>query len=326
MKNEKYKLSFLMAAHNEEKLIGLALKRLIQVHNDYSNIEVLIGLDGCTDRTLEICKAFAAKNTFFKIFEMNERKGKQAVIDKLEPHVTGDIVIIHDADWVFVYKSKKELLEFLSLFDNPKIGGIADSCDTEMSKPNFSEIKSLGFLASAWGNHLLMKYYKNKFTKKECGLATYDRAKMKFCPWLDVYRKKALDKTRHKQELRAGDHIERTLRLLDAGYNVASFDNNAWPHFNVTYNEQSIRDLIKQKIRGVVSKGKIQSSYEFKIPLFGFYFLFFSYVVKSSFKVKRWRDFAAIYVYIFAAIYAMIVGKFKERISTKNVWNLRPNR
>lgn len=321
----KYKISFLIAAHNEEKLIGKALERLVQVHKDYPKIEVLIGLDGCTDRTLEICNGFAKKNKFFKIFELNERKGKQAVLEKLEPHITGDIVIIHDADWTFVYNSKQDLIEFLSLFDNENVGGIADSISSEFSKPNFWQIKSLGFIASTWGNVLLMKYYK-RFTRKKNGLIVYDKDKMKFCPWLDIYRKKALDKTQHKKELRAGDHIERTLRLFNAGYDILSYDNVNWPHFNVSYNEESVKDLINQKVRGLISKSKIEGSYNFHISFLEFKLPFMLYVIGQSFKMKRFRDFFAIYVYLFVMVYSSILAKFKEQESVGSVWKLRVKR
>ena len=53
------KLSFLIPAHNEEKIISKTLNNLINL--PYENYEVLVGLDGCTDRTEEIVKRFKAK-------------------------------------------------------------------------------------------------------------------------------------------------------------------------------------------------------------------------------------------------------------------------
>ncbi len=47
--NGGMKISFLMAAHNEEKIIGEALDSLSKI--PYENYEVIIGLDGCTDGT-----------------------------------------------------------------------------------------------------------------------------------------------------------------------------------------------------------------------------------------------------------------------------------
>jgi len=322
----KHKISFLMAAHNEEKIIEKALEKLIKFHEDYPDMEVLIGLDGCTDNTLSIVKRFSQKNKFLKYFELNERNGKQAILEKLEPHIKGDIVIIHDADWSFVYNSKKDLIEYISLFDNPKIGGIADSISSEFCRDDFKEINSIGFLASAWGNHFLIDYIKKKFTEKKYNYYVYDIKKMKFFPFLDVYRREAMKKTRHKEELRAGDHVERTLRIINAGYDVIAFDNPNWPHFMVNYNKQSIKDLINQKVRGIVAKKKIQSSYNVKIPFFGFYVPFLSYVVLNSFKVKRLRDFAAIYTYLFVMFYSIILAKIKQRASVKEIWSLRIKR
>jgi len=322
----KHKISFLMAAHNEEKIIEKALERLVKVHEDYPEMEVLIGLDGCIDNTLGIITNFSKKYKFFRYIELNERNGKQAVLEKLEPHITGDIIIIHDADWSFVYSSKKDLIEYISLFDNPKIGGIADSISSEFCRDDFKEIKSMGFLASAWGNHFLIDYIKNKFTEKKENYFVYNLHKMKFFPFLDVYRKEAMKKTKHREELRAGDHVERTLRIINAGYEVIAFDNPNWPHFMVNYNKQSVKDLINQKVRGIVAKKKIQSSYNVKIPFFGFYVPFLSYVVINSFKTRRLRDFTAIYIYLFVMFYSISIAKIKQRASVKEIWNLRVKR
>ena len=95
----------------------------------------------------------------------------------------------------------------------------------------------------AWGNHLLTKYIKKEFAPE----GYYLKDKMKFCPFLDIYRKEALEKTQHHSELKAGDHVERSLRIMDSGFMIMSHDNSSWPHWVVNYKEQSIRDLIRQK-------------------------------------------------------------------------------
>jgi cellulose synthase/poly-beta-1,6-N-acetylglucosamine synthase-like glycosyltransferase len=323
----KFKLSFLIAAHNEEKLIASALNNLVKLHKDYSNIEILIGLDDCTDNTPQIVKQFQKKHKIIKVFHLNESKGKQAVLEKLEPHIKGDIVIIHDADWIFIYRSKNDLLKFLKLFNNPKLGGISDGFDYEMSHPNFSKINSLGFLASAWGNHYMLEYVKDNYSKKiNKDIRIYDKNKMKFYPMIDIYRKKALDKTQHKKELRAGDHAERTLRIFNAGYDIITVNNSNLPRFTVSYNTLSIKDLINQRIRGIIAKKKIKSAYDFPIPLFGFKIPMLFYIIKNSFKVKRSKDFIAIYLYLFTLFYGIIIAQLKSSLSTKEVWNLRVKR
>lgn len=318
-----------MAAHNEEKLIANALNRLVEVHNDYNNMEVIIGMDGCTDRTPDIVAGFVKRHKFFRAFKLNERKGKQAVLEKLEPHITGNIVVIHDADWTFVYRSKQDLLDYMKMFDDEKIGGVSESVDSEMSRSDFLNIKSMGFLASAWGNHLILLYLKKNFTQKKKGFQNvyvYAPRKIRFYPLLDVYKKKVMDLTEHKHGLKAGDHVERSLRIINAGYEIAGFNNDNWPHFLDNYNAQSIKDLINQKVRGIIAKSKLQASYNFNIPFFGFYMPFLLFVIKNSFRIKRRIDFFAIYTFIFVMFYSHVLAKIKQKLSQKDIWALRIKR
>ena len=67
------KISFLMAAHNEEKLISDAINRLIEVQKDYPSVELLIGLDGCTDGTRDIVREYWKKHNWIKYRVLNER-------------------------------------------------------------------------------------------------------------------------------------------------------------------------------------------------------------------------------------------------------------
>jgi len=93
------KLSFLIPAHNEEKVIGKTLENLLNIpHKDY---EVIIGLDGCTDGTEEIVKEFVKKSNKFKYKSLNLRSGKPTVINEIIKYAKGNIIIINDADWIF---------------------------------------------------------------------------------------------------------------------------------------------------------------------------------------------------------------------------------
>ena len=48
--------------------------------------------------------------------------------------------------------------------------------------------------------------------------------------------------------------------------------------------------------------------------------------IANSFKVKRLRDFKAIWVYLFVMGYALVASKFKEPKSAKEVWKFRVKR
>src|SRR3989344_464119 len=110
---EEIKISFLIAAHNEEKIIAKTLKNLISL--PYKNYEVILGLDGCTDKTEEIVKSFEKKSKKIRHYNLNIREGKPAVINKIIKKAKGEIMIINDADWIFRVKDKDSLKQLLDI-------------------------------------------------------------------------------------------------------------------------------------------------------------------------------------------------------------------
>ena len=113
-------ISFLIAVHNEEKIIDKTLKNLLSL--PYIKYEVLIGLDGCTDNTENIVKKYSSKSKIFKYFNLNLRSGKPVVIDFLIKKSKGDIIVIQDADWVFNYTNEKNIKEFFGVFNDRNHG------------------------------------------------------------------------------------------------------------------------------------------------------------------------------------------------------------
>jgi len=317
-----HKLSFLIAAHNEEKTIGLALDNFKKIKKDYPNIEVLIGLDGCTDNTKKIIK----KYSFIKYLELDKKEGKQEVLDELEKLITGDIVIIHDADWIFSYENKKDLIEFIKIFDNPSIGGITNCFSAVFDEKDIKKIKSLGFLANAWQSYYLVNFQKEYCTKMIDGKRYVDEKRLLFPFFLDFYKKKILDLTKKSKKLSAGDHIERTLRILNSGYKIRVIDNPNLPRFKTTYISQSLHSMFNQRKRGAIARSKIKSEYKYKIPL-KFYYLFPLYLITHLYKMNRVKDYLALFLWWIFMFYATLIAFFKTRKTlTKDVWKMRIKR
>ena len=101
------KISFLMAAHNEDKIIRKPLDNFKRLYAMDKDLEFLIGLDGCTDKTLSIIKEYK----FVKVYEFKGRNGKPFVINNLIKKSKCEILIIHDADWIFKVEDKNKLME-----------------------------------------------------------------------------------------------------------------------------------------------------------------------------------------------------------------------
>ena len=87
-------LSVLIPVYNEENTLRILLDRVL---DSPLKKEVLIVDDGSTDRTPEILEEFEGGEGI-RVFRHPFNRGKGAALRTAIPHVTGDIVIIQDAD------------------------------------------------------------------------------------------------------------------------------------------------------------------------------------------------------------------------------------
>lgn len=114
-------VSILIAAYNEEKVIAQKINSILDSNYPTDKIEILIGLDACTDAT----KAILTKDynlPQLKIIEFKERSGKPTIINTLvEKYVpsTSSILILTDADVLF---SKDTVFELIKYFKDTSIG------------------------------------------------------------------------------------------------------------------------------------------------------------------------------------------------------------
>ena len=101
MKNgNKKKISIIIPCFNENKtLTSLIDKVLLSLNvHDYNLYEILIVDDFSTDGTRELIKKNFLSKKNFKTFFHNENLGKGAAIKTAKEFVSGDIIIIQDAD------------------------------------------------------------------------------------------------------------------------------------------------------------------------------------------------------------------------------------
>ena len=96
---ENFKLSIIIPCYNEKNTIEIILKKIIQNLNEYKflNYEILIVDDCSTDGTNQILKQLDNDNKIFIHFH-NKNLGKGAAIHTALKHLTGEVVIIQDAD------------------------------------------------------------------------------------------------------------------------------------------------------------------------------------------------------------------------------------
>ena len=96
----KTKVSILIAARNEEDLIGKTIDDILAQHYDKNLIELLIIDDHSTDRTAEIIASYANKGV--RLIQLNEANAlnsyKKKAIQTAILQATGQLIVTTDAD------------------------------------------------------------------------------------------------------------------------------------------------------------------------------------------------------------------------------------
>jgi len=114
------KLSIIIPCYNEAAFIKANLERILHIHLNFNlDKEIIVINDGSTDSTLNVLTDFAVINPSIHLIHQPNNMGKGAAIQKALTKVTGDIVLIQDADLEYDPKDFNKLLQ-------PIMEGFAD--------------------------------------------------------------------------------------------------------------------------------------------------------------------------------------------------------
>ncbi len=110
-------VSLVVAAHNEEAVIEEKIRNTASMDYPKDLLEFLIGSDGSTDRTDEICKRHREVN-----FERIEpRGGKANILNTLISKARGEIIVLSDANTIIESSALKMMMRH---FEDPSVGGV----------------------------------------------------------------------------------------------------------------------------------------------------------------------------------------------------------
>jgi len=112
-------VAILLSAHNEEKHIGARIKNLIELDYPEEKVTIHIGIDGSSDRTVNIAREWASKSPAIQVYEVAERRGKISMLKDLFTQSKEDILIFTDANTDF---EPFALQKLVSHFTDPCIG------------------------------------------------------------------------------------------------------------------------------------------------------------------------------------------------------------
>jgi len=121
-------ISLLVPARNEEKVIGNCIDSLLNLDYPKNKLEIIVSIDGSTDKTLEICKKYGNK---VKVIESNPKNCKAEALNEVISIAKGDVIGIYDADCIVKRDSLKKVAKH---FSNKDIAGV--SCALKSSNKN----------------------------------------------------------------------------------------------------------------------------------------------------------------------------------------------
>src|SRR3989344_3921128 len=312
------KISFVVAAHNEEKIIRKPLDNFKKIHFFDKDAEFLIGLDGCTDKTIQIIKEYP----FVKYNEFSGRNGKPFVIDNMIKKAKGDVVIIHDADWIFNVKNKNKWNELKNEFTDKRLGGIAESYPIEYIPEELNKINSFGHIGSLWGNYFWMDFQKKNYSYSENN-KLYAKFSQNSFPFLvNIFRRELYSKN-----VTLGDDFERSIDILKKNYKVLIKEDESFPRMIAAYSTTRLKDIAKQKERTALAREQVFKKYEINVTLWNFYIPVFFHSLRNLNKINNIKGRFALFFWLIIFIIGSLRNKLKVRKkSTKEGWVMRAER
>lgn len=110
-------ISIMLPAHNEAKVLGRRIENLLGLDYPAGRTEIVVGLDGCTDDSLQVASSFAGAGVL--IIDRKERRGKTDLLNEMVARSKGALLVYTDANCAF---DRDALRQLVIPFGNPGVG------------------------------------------------------------------------------------------------------------------------------------------------------------------------------------------------------------
>jgi cellulose synthase/poly-beta-1,6-N-acetylglucosamine synthase-like glycosyltransferase len=217
-------VSLIVPARNEEKVIRNCIKSLLNLDYPKDKLEIIVSIDGSTDKTLDICKEYEHE---IKVLESNPKKCKAEALNEVLPIAKGEIIGIYDADCIV---DKNCLKEIVKHFSDKRIGGVSGN----LKSYNKEESLVAGALALETSFISFIEYFLNSL-----GANSHFFGKNMFI------RKNVLEKIGYFDTETFLEDVEMSIKIKEYKYKTV-FEPKA-----IAWNEEpsSFKTFLKQRIR-----------------------------------------------------------------------------
>jgi len=121
----------LTSVYNEESIIVAKLKNIKAVEYPADKIEILIGSDCSSDKTVALIEAFDSMP--IRVFRFDRRRGKAAVLNDLASAAKNEILVFSDANTFYAPDAVSKLVQH---FADPEVGGVCGNLHLSASAKN----------------------------------------------------------------------------------------------------------------------------------------------------------------------------------------------
>lgn len=245
------KVTILIPAHNEEKVIGYTLDAMTKLDYPKECLDILVINDGSSDSTASIVKSFSDRFSTVRLFNVPKGevgKGKSRALNLGLQQTKADFIAVYDADNSPHPSALKYLMAQLLL--DPTLGGVLGKFRTVNKNRNFLtrfiNIETLSFQnmlqAGRW------KLFK---------VSTLPGTNL-------VIRRDILDRLNGWDESAITEDSELSIRIYKLGYRIKFIP------YSITYEQEpeSWKVWIRQRTRWVRGNNYVGKKFLKEIPAF----------------------------------------------------------
>ena len=121
-KNYLPRVSIIISAYNEEKVIENTIKNFFCQNYPKGKFEIVIGSDASTDHTNEIVSKMAAQYSNIIFIPFEKRRGKKFVINDLIEKASGEILVFSDSNTIY---NKDAVALLVQYYSDERIAGVS---------------------------------------------------------------------------------------------------------------------------------------------------------------------------------------------------------
>jgi cellulose synthase/poly-beta-1,6-N-acetylglucosamine synthase-like glycosyltransferase len=144
-------LTVAFSAWNEADCIRQKIENALALDYPPERLEILVGCDGCTDRTAELARAAGGDRV--TVIELSPRAGKASVLSRIVPRARGDVLLLTDANVMLDAGAAKALARH---FHDPSVGAVVGRLRL------YNRVRRDYEESIYWKYETVLKYYEGK--------------------------------------------------------------------------------------------------------------------------------------------------------------------